>query len=143
MLKGILTTVAALTLSSLAFGQHMSQREAAAARKEAPDTTACAATFTSGSGHNLTQYCVTVNGNITQFSRGGDEYINVLVVTEGYGVCDENSGVRYNDFASVNSGNWGGAAFSSTASKAISTRTSSDGIWTITNTITKVAANAS
>ena len=142
MLKGILTTVAALTLSSFALGQHMSQREAAAARKDAPDTTTCAVTFTSGSGHNATSYCVTLNGNITQFSRGGDEYINVLVVTEGYGLCDENSGVRYTDYASSASGNWGPAVFATTATKAISARTSTDGIWTITNTIVKVAANA-
>jgi hypothetical protein len=143
MSKRFLTLVATLALSSMALAQHMSQREAAAARKNAPDTTVCAATFTSGSGHNLTQYCVTANGNITQFSRGGDEYINVLVVTEGYGICDLNSGIRYTDYASSNSGNWQAAAFSSTASKAISTRTTSDGIWQITNTITKVAANAS
>ena len=142
MLKRVLTTIAVLTLSSFALGQHMSQRDAAAARKNAPETTACAATFTSGSGHNLTQYCVTANGNITQFSRGGDEYINVLVVTEGYGICDLNSGTRYTDYASSDSGNWQAAAFSSTASQAVSTRNTADGIWKITNTITKVAANA-
>lgn len=143
MLKRILTTVVAITLSSLAVAQNMSQREAAAARKDAPDTTTCAATFTSGSGHNLTKYCVTVNGNITQFSRDSDEFINVLVVTEGYGICDINSGIRYTDYASTASANWLAASFSSTATKAISTRSTSDGIWQITNTITKVAANAS
>jgi len=82
-----------------------------------------------------------VNGNIVQFSRGGDEYIRVLVVSEGYGICDENSGIRYTDYASSDSGNWQAAVLSSTPTKAISTRLSSDGIWQIKNTITKVAAN--
>jgi len=142
MLKKTLTIAVALTLSSFALAQKMSQREAAAASKDAPDTSACAATFTSGSGHNLTRYCVTVNGNIPQFSRGSDEYIQVEVDTEGYGICDLNSGTRYTDYASSDSGNWQASVFSSTASKAISTRVTSDGIWQITNTITKVAANA-
>jgi len=142
MLKRILTTVAVLTLSSLALAQHRSQREAAAAMKNAPDTATCAATYTSGSGHNFTKYCVTANGNIPQFSRDIDEYINVLVVSEGYGICDLNSKIRYTDYASSDSGNWLAATFSSTATQAVSTRTTADGIWQITNQINKVAASA-
>jgi len=133
--------IAVLTLSCFAAAQHKSAQATAAAK--APDTTTCAATFSSGSGHNATSYCVTVNGNIVEFNRGGDEYLRVEIDSEGYGICDLNSGIRYTDYASSDSGNWQTAAFTSTATKAISTRNTSDGIWQIKNTITKVPANAS
>ncbi len=130
-----------LTLSCLAVAQQKSQQQSGA---PAPASTDCAATFTSGNGHNATQFCVTENGNITQFSRGGDEYISVGDFLEGYGICDATtSPVGYFDYADVDSGNWSAATFSKTASKAISTRQTSDGIWQITNTISKVAANGS
>jgi hypothetical protein len=140
MLTRSLLIVVVLILSSLALAQHKSQQQATA---EAPDTTTCAVTYTSGAGHNATSYCVTVNGNIVQFSRGGDEYIRVGDFAEGYGFCDFNSGIPYFDYAISISGNWLASSFSTpTATKAISTRTTSDGIWQIKNTITKVAANA-
>jgi hypothetical protein len=140
MLTRSLLIAVVLILSSLALAQHKSQQQATA---EAPDTTTCAVTYTSGAGHNATSYCVTVNGNIVQFSRGGDEYIRVGDFSEGYGICDLNSGIRYFDYATSITGNWLASSFSTpTATKAISTRTTSDGIWQIKNTITKVAANA-
>ena len=136
----IMTALAILTLSTFALAQKVSQHQAYAS-KEAPATATCAATFTSGSGHNLTQYCVTVNGNITQFSRGGDEYIAVEVVSEGYGVCDTTTSTRYSDYASSDTGNWLSPTFSFTPTQAVSTRVTSDGIWQIKNTITKVPAS--
>ena len=60
-----------------------------------PMTTSCSWTFNSGVGHNATQYCVTANGNITQFSRGGAEYIAAGGYYEGYGICDTTAGVEY------------------------------------------------
>jgi hypothetical protein len=86
-----------------------------------------------------------VNGNIVQFSRGGDEYISVGGFAEGYGICDLTvaGGTQYYDYAYTDSGNWLASTFSTTATKAISTRTTSDGIWQLTTTVTKVAANAS
>lgn len=140
--KSMLFTVV-LALTTMSFAQKMSQKEAAAAAKPMGDAAiTCAATYSSGSGHNATQYCVTVNGNITQFSRGGAEYINVLQVGEGYGVCDLNTNAAYFDYGYTDSGNWNAASFSSTASQAVSTRLTSDGIWQIKNTITKQAASA-
>ena len=140
MLNRFLLVALVLTLSCLTFGQQNLNQEAGGV--PAPNTATCAATFTSGTGHNLTSFCVTVNGNIVQFSRGGDEYIQVGAIIEGYGICDRTSLIRYFDWADRDSGNWLAASFSSTSTKAISTRVSSDGIWQIKNTITKKPANA-
>jgi len=106
-------------------------------------TTTCAATFSSGSGHNLTKYCVTVNGNITQFSRGGDEYIQVGGPGEGYGICDLSTNTAYFDYGFNDSGNWGPASPSFNPTTAVSSRFTSDGIFQITTTVTQVAATAS
>jgi len=139
----ILTAIVVLTLSSFALAQKNNNQKAAG---EAPDTITCAATFTSGTGHNATKYCVTVNGTIPQFSRGGDEYIRVGGFLEGYGICDltPSTPVAYYDYSAFDSGNWFASSFSTpTATTAISTRITSDGIWQIKNTITRGAANAS
>lgn len=142
MLNGALIVAMALALSASATPQSLRQRRVALVpTKDAPAN--CSATFVSGNGDNATQYCVTVNGNIIQFSRGGDEYIQGAKPIEGYGICDVSPGTAYFDYAFNNSGNWGPSTFSSTATRAISTRTSSDGIWEITNTITQVAASGS
>jgi hypothetical protein len=138
MLTRSLQIAVLLTLSSFALAQKPRQQSATAA----PDTTNCAATFTSGSGHIQTKYCVTVNGNIVQFSRGGEEYIRVGDFSEGYGICDIDANVSYFDYADGDSGNWSPATFSSTGTKAISTRVTRDGFFQITNTITKIPANA-
>jgi hypothetical protein len=143
MLNRNLILTAVLTVSSLALAQQNSKQGTRNMTASPNATTTCAATFTSGTGVNATQFCVTKNGNITQFSRGGTEYIQVNDVSEGYGICDGTTSTRYFDYAANDSGNLGAATFSSTASKAVSTRTTSDGIWQITNTITKVNANGS
>jgi hypothetical protein len=134
-----LRIVALLTLSSCAMAQQKSQRPTASA---APGNDTCAATYTSGTDHNATSYCVTVNGNIVQFSRGGDEYLRVGGFAEGYGICDLSSNIGYFDYAVYDSGNWLASKFSTTTTRAISTRLSNDGIWQIKNAITKVAATA-
>jgi len=139
MLNRSLIFTAVLTLSSLALAQQNSRQGTLAVTASPNATTTCAATFTSGTGRNATQYCVTTNGNITQFSRGGDEYIQVGDVSEGYGICDGST--AYFDYAFNDSGNLAPATFTSTATKAVSTRMTRDGIWQITNTITKVPAN--
>lgn len=141
MLNRILSIIAVLTLSCFALAQQNSGQQSAVA--PGPNsTTTCAVTFTSGSGHNATQYCVTVNGNVIQFSRGGDEYIQVGGPGEGYGICDLTSNIAYYDYGFNESGNWLPSTLTTTLTQAISTRLTSDGIWQITNTITKVAANA-
>jgi hypothetical protein len=127
----------------MSFAQGRTQREAAAARDASLDsTTTCSFAFASGSGHNLTKYCVTANGNIVQFSRGGTEFIAAGVLSEGYGICDFNSGVQYFDYADNESGNWGATSVVSSSPTVLKlARNSSDGIWSLTQTITKVAAS--
>lgn len=104
----------------------------------APAATSCTWSFASGSGHNATRYCVTSNGNITQFSRGGVEFINAGAIQEGYGICDFTSGAAYYDYADSDSGNWGATNVTSvTASQVVMNRTTNDGIWRLTQTIAK------
>jgi len=138
MSNRLVVVMLALTLCPFALAQQNSGQAAVG-----PDsTTTCSVTFTSGSGHNATQFCVTVNGNVIQLSRGGDEYIQVGGPGEGYGICDLTTGVGYFDYGFNESGNWNPSTLTTTSTKAISTRTTADGIWQITNTITKVAATA-
>jgi hypothetical protein len=130
---------------------------AAAAQKSlsaagvSPDATSnCAWTFTSPATavDKYLQFCVTVNGNITEFqSPQGVESIRNGSYNEGYGICDVTSGAAYYDYAdSGDSGNWQPPqtlAVSATSVKIA--RTTSDGIWTLTQTIAmnKPGASAS
>jgi hypothetical protein len=102
------------------------------------DATSCAYTFTSGSEQTYMKYCVTVNGNIVQFqSPQGVEDIKSTTSSEGYGLCaaGENS---YWDWAGAGAKNWGAATLlTQTATEVKIARTSSDGIWTLTQTITQ------
>ena len=139
MLNRSVIFTALLACTSLALAQQQSKQGTRTLTASPFATTTCAATFTSGTGRNTTRYCVTKNGNITQFSRGNDEYIQVGDVSEGYGICDGQT--AYFDYAFNDSSNLGPATFTSTATTAVSTRITSDGVWQITNTITKVAAS--
>jgi hypothetical protein len=110
-------------------------------------TTSCAYTFTTGSGPTYMKFCVTVNGNITQFeSPAGNEQINVQKVGEGYGLCTFNSesenSYDYYDWGESSSGNWGPPTLLSlTATEVKIERTTSDGNWTLTQTITAVGGS--
>lgn len=112
-------------------------------------TSTCSFTFTSPqtATNKYLQFCVTVNGNIVEFqSPSGVEYIRVGAFSEGYGVCDLLSGTKYFDYAdSGDSGNWlapGPPTLTATSVKI--SRTTSDGVWTLTQTIAinKPAASA-
>lgn len=108
----------------------------------------CSYTFTTGSGQNYLQSCVTVNGNVTEFqSPSGFEDIRYgpWGYSEGYGFCEVSSSTPYFDFADGgDSGNWRAPVLlSSTANSAKIARTTNDGIWTLTQTFTQNAANAS
>jgi hypothetical protein len=141
MSKKLIVLGALLTFATLSFGQKQGEG-ARSPLAVGPSTISCAATYTSGSGHNTTTYCVTVNGNIPQFSRGGEEMIFVGEVLEGYGICDFNSGIQYYDYAAFDSGNWNPSTLTfPSATTAVSTRITSDGIWQLTQTITKVSAS--
>jgi hypothetical protein len=154
--------ITALTLGSISFAQSrgaasanpqkeaaaaLAQKSAAAAKLASPfATSTCSFTFTSGTGNNFLQYCVTVNGNIAQFQTpSGVEHIAVGTFGEGYGFCDFNSLTAYDDYADFgDSGNWQAARVASSSPTFVKiVRTTSDGIWTLTQTISQVSATGS
>jgi hypothetical protein len=89
-----------------------------------------------------TLFCVTVNGNIPQFSVAGGEMIAVGNDMEGYGVCDVSANVGYYDYALFDSGNWGSSTLTHSGNVVTVTRSTSDDIWQLTQKITNVTANA-
>jgi hypothetical protein len=112
-----------------------------------PDaTTTCSYTFTSGTGNAYMKYCVTKNGNIVQFaSPMGEEFIATAPIGEGYGFCNYSStNTEYYDYAGYgDSGNWKApVTTSSTAQSVVITRETSDGHFTLTQTITQNIANS-
>lgn len=109
----------------------------------APQTTNCAFTFKTGANNAFLQYCVTPNGNITQIETPfGHQQMGPG--GEGYGICNESPAQNYNDYAVSDTGNWGTATVLSKTAAAIKiARTTSDGHWTLTQTITKVTKTSS
>jgi hypothetical protein len=150
-MKTALLVVSMLFLACSSFAQGQAPRktkpQSTAADLEAqrqfigvlsPDATStCSFNFTSGTGLTFLKFCVTKNGNITQFqSPSGIEYINVGTVGEGYSFCDFDSRISYFDFAGYgDSGNWGPAVTTSTPTSVKVVRTTSDQIYTLTQTI--------
>jgi hypothetical protein len=99
----------------------------------------CAYTFTSGSGYTYLQYCVTVNGNIVEFqSPKNVEQIRQSLDGEGYGICDLSTKVAYYDYSDFGAtSNWDSPVLvSHTANMVKISRTTSDGLWVLTQTIT-------
>jgi len=131
-----------VALSSFALAQQTTQEQPQAEREPFVVNPPC---FSSGSGHNATQFCLTFNGNITQFSRGGQEMIKVGVVQEGYGFCDSfpSTPVAYFDYAARDSGNWSDITIIESENPFTVTRTTSDGIWQLQQVITNIPASAS
>jgi hypothetical protein len=135
------SVVLAVLISAFAVAQTRSAQSGAGSTRPASDT--CAFTFASGSGHGVTQYCVTANGNIAQYSvvSGNgltSEFLNgVAPATEGYGLCDTSTRpfTGYWDYASGDSGNWNAATAVSTPTSVRITRTTADGVWKIVQTI--------
>lgn len=108
-------------------------------------TTGCSFTFTSGSGNKFLKFCVTKNGNITQFqSPSGVEYLATTPAGEGYAFCDFDTATQYFDYAGYgDSGNWQPpVTVSSSKTKVQIKRTTTDGIYTLTQTITQNAGQA-
>jgi hypothetical protein len=104
----------------------------------------CVFTFTSSTATTFLKYCVTATGNITVFETpAGHEHIAVGKDGEGYGICDLTTNVAYDDYAEFgDSGNWGPpTVVSQTATSVKIARTTSDQIWTQTQTFTQVAGN--
>jgi hypothetical protein len=141
VLKKIVRVVVVVTLSSFLVAQAGNQGRAATAAD-----TACVYTFSSGAGLNATQFCVTANGNITQFSNpAGNDHIAGTWPSEGYAICDFTPAtpLGYYDYATNESGNWLAPTLVSLTPTAVKlSRVTNDGIWQITQTITKVNATA-
>jgi len=112
-------------------------------------TTDCSFTFTSGINNNTLEYCVTTNGNIAELQTPiGHPLVSVEDRSEGYAICDvsnNNSRVAYSDFADFgDTGNWNSPVIVSHSATSVKiARTTSDGIWTLTQTITQMAPTAS
>jgi hypothetical protein len=139
--RKLLLFVAGLTLAATGFSQV--EQKTKVADDVSPDaTTACKLTFTSGSSPNYLQFCVTVNGNIVEFkSPQPYEHIREGTVLEGYGICDFGSEVRYFDWAAEASTNWEPATISGSSLPLTIKRTTSDGIYTLTQVISRNTAD--
>ncbi len=121
-------------------GQSQEKSKSNAASPDA--TQACTYTFTSGTGTTYLQFCVTVNGNIVEFqSPSGIEQIDQGgQPQEGYGICDTSSDTAYYDYAYADSANWNApTTVTHTATMVKIERTTGDGAWTLTQTITSSA----
>jgi hypothetical protein len=105
-----------------------------------PSTEACTYQFTSGSGTTYLQFCVTVDGNIVEFqSPAGVEQLSPQGISAFEG-CGTGTLMGYYDYAYADSGNWGApTTVSHTATLVKIERTTSDGAWTLTQTISSVA----
>jgi hypothetical protein len=148
--------VIVVSLCSLSFAGTLSatdnnQQQAAPRKAEASQslphsalaTDVCSFTFASGSNNTFLSYCVTANGNVLNVVTPVNQ--QHIFGREGYGVCDINSTTEYFDYADASdTTNWQPAVvLSHSATKVKIARTTSDGIWTLTQMITLVPASSS
>jgi hypothetical protein len=84
-------------------------------------------------------YCVTANGNIVAIETPAGHPM-ITDSAEGYGICDATTGKDYHDYAQFgDSGNWNPATVVSSSTKAVKiARTTKDGLFTLTQTISLV-----
>jgi hypothetical protein len=111
-----------------------------------PQDGTCAFNFVSGTDRAQTRYCVTANGNIAEIGIGTSPPIEYLTspVSEGYGFCDANSVTSYYDYNRTASTNWNAAVATQTdPTSVVVTRTTSDGVWKLTQTFTQKKASKS
>jgi hypothetical protein len=156
-MKKIMLVVTTLAFCASSFGgtpkpsEVTNQQEAAAetspanaaqaAPRSALATSACSFTFSFGTNNTALQYCVTANGNIAQLATPfAREHIAVGTIGEGYAVCDITTNVGYYDYADFgDSGNWEPATVVSQSARSVKiARSTSDGVWTLTQTISRV-----
>jgi hypothetical protein len=137
-----LVTVLAFSSVSVAQQRKTQQDAMIEAGSHSEATATCDVTFSSGTGTNATKFCVTVNGNIAQFSVAGGEMIDVGGVGEGYGICDLTDSSEYYDYAYLDSGNFAGPTFTHSGNVVTVTRETNDSRWQLKQTITNVPATA-
>jgi hypothetical protein len=109
------------------------------AQRVSPDTATCSYTFSSGVQNTGLDYCVTINGNVSELIT--QRFHEQIMGYEGYGICDESLVTAYWDYAADGaSGNWKPATLLiQTATSVKISRTTADGIWTLTQTVTQDA----
>lgn len=139
----LLLALIVLTFSSLSFAASQSSGSNTQTTSAAPGLNEqCAFTFTSGHDESFLKFCVTTNGNIIQLEtpRGHEHLLFASTIGEGYGLCDT-AGIDYSDYADFgDSGNWNPATVVSQDPKSVKiARTTSDGLWTLTQTFRLVA----
>jgi hypothetical protein len=102
-----------------------------------PATSGCAVTF-SNAGPPLMSACVSWHGNISslRYSPSGatDQHISVGSVLEGYCLLDNATGTTYFDNG-IAEARWGVATQSSTATTVSTSRTTTDGNYTLTQNV--------
>jgi hypothetical protein len=109
-------------------------------------TQTCQVTYSSGTTPTATKFCVTVNGNIPQFSVRGIQLFfpaGNAGDLEGYGFCDVTAGVRYMDYAAYDNDTWNASTLQQSGNTVTVTRTTADGNWQLTQTIVNIPATAS
>lgn len=100
-------------------------------------TRTCTYNFQSGTGNSFLHFCVSVNGNISVITTP-DGDAQLASAGEGYGVCATTSPTRYEDYGTSDTGNWHAPILlSKTTSSVKIARTTSDGHWTLTQTISR------
>jgi len=108
------------------------------------DDTSCAFNFGSGTANAFVQFCVAETGNITRIEPPlGHEMVYDGAGLDGYGFCNVDSGASsYSDYGvNGDSVNLGSPVLLSRTAKSVKiARTTSDGIWTLTQTISLVPA---
>lgn len=119
-------------LAGLCFGQQGRRSESTTTPTA---STTCAYNFSANSGAAIISFCVTVNGNILNLKTGTGVWLQDG--QEGYGICNESPAQAYYDYAINDSGNLGAPSLlSSTTTSVKIARTTADGNWTLTQTIT-------
>jgi len=139
-----------LSLTSVALAQEGVQLKPTTLKVEAASSQAtqtCQVTYSSGNDRNtVTQFCVTVNGNIPQFSLRNTQLFppeGNAADLEGYGFCDFTAFKRYYDYAAYDNGSWNPSTLTQKGNTVTVTRTTADGNWQLTQTIVNVPATAS
>jgi len=147
----IMASLCSLSVATLSADDNRKQAQDLQSKKNASQvavqspqaTDVCSFNFSSGADNTFVSYCVTVNGNVLQVvTPAGHQQI---FGREGYGICDINANKEYFDYADTgDSPNWNSpVVLSTSATKVKIARTTSDGIWTLTQTIMKVATTSS
>jgi hypothetical protein len=151
VLANIVLSFCSVGLAQLPGVQSLEQNSAVAIKKQGIDAAprspladpGCSFLFTSGANNTFLSYCLTSNGNVTQLITPAGRF-EIEVPVEGYGICDGFTGTEYFDYAFEDSLNWASTTatrLSPTSMKFV--RATSDGVWTLTQTITQVATNSS